>query len=343
LQVQEDLVDIRRINMTQIAAELGLSVATVSRALNLPDKVKPDTLERVLGKVAEYGYVSNVSARDLTRPSASILGVILPSMEHEAFATTMHAIQAEALRHNLSVLTGVTNYDPEAARELVMTFLQRRVAGIVFIGLDDNIRAEVRAMARRGIPCVALWELVDLPPVRCVGIDNRAAAAAMTTYLVGLGHRRIALITGPTHAQRVRDRIAGTSEALKGAGLSLAADHVLSAAPTFAAGGEAMAKLLARPTPPTAVFAAGDQLAIGAIAEAHRQGLAVPRDVSICGFDDIGVAAFTVPPLTTIRVSSAEMGRLAVDMIRAETDPNMPAVVNLGFELIVRDSCGPPL
>ncbi len=332
----------RRINMTQIAAELGLSVATVSRALNLPDKVRPDTLERVLEKVAEYGYVSNVSARDLTRPSASILGVILPSMEHEAFATTMHAIQAEALRQNLSVLTGVTNYDPEAAPELVTTFLQRRVAGIVFIGLDDRIRDDVRAMARRGIPCVALWELVDLPPIRCVGIDNRAAAAAMTDYLIGLGHRRIGLITGPTLAQRVRDRIAGTSEALLKAGLSIAPDQILSAAPTFAAGGEAMAKLLAGPTPPTAVFAAGDQLAIGAIAEANRQGLSVPRDISICGFDDIGVAPFTVPPLTTIRVASAEMGRLAVDMIGMGADPAMPSVVNLGFELIVRNSCGPP-
>jgi DNA-binding LacI/PurR family transcriptional regulator len=329
-------------NMTQIAAELGLSVATVSRALNLPGKVKPDTLERVLEKVAEHGYVSNVSARDLTRPSASILGVILPSMEHEAFATTMHAIQAEALRHNLSVLTAVTNYDPKATPELVTTFLQRRVAGLVFIGLDDDIRPDVRAVARRGIPCVALWELVDLPPIRCVGIDNRAAAAAMTEYLVGLGHHRIALITGPTHAQRVRDRIAGTSAALKAAGLSLAADHILSAAPTFAAGGEAMAKLLAGPARPTAVFAAGDQLAIGALAEAHRQGLAVPQDISICGFDDIGVAAFTVPPLTTIRVSSSEMGRRAVEMICSGGDPALPSLVNLGFELVVRSSCAPP-
>ena len=196
------------------------------------------------------------------------------------------------------------------------------------------------------MPCVVTWETVQDEAISYVGFDNSEAANKVTRYLISLGHERIGLIMGPcSRVERVKQRFAGYRAALSSCNLPFDAELAIEREePSLLEGKAAMAKLLGLADPPSAVFAASDVLALGALAAINDQKLRVPEDISLAGFDDIDFAAYCDPPLTTVRVPAREMGRLAVRvLVELIGDATSKARrYCLDTDLVVRKSCGPP-
>jgi DNA-binding LacI/PurR family transcriptional regulator len=225
---------------------------------------------------------------------------------------------------------------------LLRQFQERRLAGVIFTGFAIGQESAVKEVVQSGIPCVVIWETLENSSLSFVGFNNFTAAYSMTEYLIQLNHRRLGLILGPyTKVRRAKRRLEGYQAALRDRGLKVDPRMVIEKHPTLQEGKEAMQKLLSMRHPPTAVFAASDMLAVGALAAAREKGLRVPEDVSVAGFDDIDFAAFTDPPLTTVRVPASQMGEMAVQVLMEMIEGNSREVkqISLDTELIVRGSC----
>jgi len=328
--------------MQQIAAMTGLSLATVSRTIHSPHLVKPGTLEKVRRVMEEERYVYNVTASDFSRKRSTVIGVMIPTTRGSIFANSTQAIQEKAQERGFSLIMGSTGYDSDAEIALLRSFQERRLAGVILTGFNIGQERIIRELVREGVPCVVVWELLRESEFSFVGFDNFQAAFSMTNYLIGLKHRRIGLILGPyTKIGRARKRLEGYRAALKQNRMPYDPEIVQEKMPTLKDGKEAMARLLSLPEPPSAVFAASDMLALGAMAAASEMGLRIPEDVSLAGFDDIEYAAYSRPPLTTVRVPAREMGEMAVsalvEMIEGKIEK--PRQVELPTEIVIRESC----
>lgn len=331
-----------RITMQQIAALAGVSLATVSRTIHSPHLVKPGTLERVRLVMEEESYVYNVTASDFSRKRSTVIGVIIPTTRGAIFAGSTQAIQERAQESGFSLIMGHTGYDADAESRLLRLFQERRLAGVILTGFSIGQEGLIRELVKSGIPCVVVWEVIRSSNLCFVGFDNFQAAFSMTEYLIGLKHERIGLILGPyTRVGRARRRLEGYREALARHLLRYDPEIVVERMPTLKDGKEAMLRLLSLPEPPSAVFAASDMLALGAMAGARERGLKIPEDVSIAGFDDIDFAAYSHPPLTTVRVPAREMGEMAVSLLirMIEGEGKRQKSIKLPTGIVVRESC----
>ncbi len=328
--------------MQEISKLAGVSPATVSRALHSPHLVRKATRERIAQAMQTADYVYNATAADLSRRRSTTIGVIIPTTRSLVFSTSLLAIQEAAQENNFTIMAGSSKYDPATESALIAQFQERRLAGIILTGFLNGQQALIRRLVRDGMPCIVIWDKPDEPDLSYVGFDNRKATYAITDYLVGLRHRRIGLIIGPySKVDRVRRRLEGFLAALKDRGIPHAPELIIEKEPTLVDGREAMTRLMSLPERPTAVLAASDTLAVGAMAAARDLGLRIPQDVSLAGFDDIDVAAFCNPPLTTVRVPAYEIGRLAVKVIleMGRTGNLEPQRYCLDTSLIIRQSC----
>ncbi|MFZ0134383.1 MAG: LacI family DNA-binding transcriptional regulator [Desulfobacterales bacterium] len=332
-----------KLNMADIARLSGVSLATVSRAIHTPDKVRDETRSKVLDAIREHNYIYNAAAADLSRRHSKVIGLLIPTTRSPVFAETILAIQEYCQSAGYAVILGNTGYDAAVEKRLLQQFEERRVAGIILTGFTLACESEVADLRTHGIPHVVIWENLHDQDINSVGFDNFKTAQKMTAYLISLGHRRIGLIIGPySKVGRVRKRWEGFNFAMEKRGLVVDPSLVVETEPTLENGEAAMSILLGLPEPPSAVFAASDVLAIGALKAARQAGLAVPEQVSIAGHDDIGFAAYTQPPLTTVRVKSYDIGRRAVEVLLDEIDSGKcrPRRHCLAAELVVRGSCG---
>jgi len=328
--------------MQEVAAKAGVSLATVSRTIHSPHLVKTETREHIRQVMSEYRYVYNVTASDFSKKRSSVIGVIIPTTKGAIFSNSTQSIQEKAQEKGFSLIIGNTGYDGDAESTLLRQFQERRLAGIILTGFGIGHESVVEDIVQSGVPCVVIWEILMDGRLSFVGFDNFKAAYSMTEYLVRLNHTRIGLILGPyTRVRRARRRLEGYQAALRDHGLSYDPRIVIEKHPTLQEGMKAMQKLLSMRKPPSAVFAASDMLAVGALAAAREKGFRVPEDVSIAGFDDIDFAAFSNPPLTTVRVPASQMGEMAVDMLMEMIEGNSAEArqITLDTELIVRESC----
>ena len=331
-----------RIRMQEIAAKAGVSLATVSRTIHSPHLVKTETREHIRQVMTEYHYVYNMTASDFSKKRSSVIGVIIPTTKGAIFSNSTQTIQEKAQEKGFSLIVGNTGYDGDVESTLLRQFQERRLAGIILTGFAIGQESAVREVVQSGIPCVVIWETLEDSSLSFVGFNNFTAAYSMTEYLIRLKHQRIGLILGPyTKVRRARRRLEGYQAALGDNGLRYDPRMVIEKHPTLHEGEEAMRKLLSMRQPPTAVFAASDMLAVGALAAAREKGFRVPEDVSVAGFDDIDFAAFSNPPLTTVRVPASQMGKMAVEMLVEMIEGNSGEVrqITLDTELIVRGSC----
>ena len=332
----------RRMTMQDVARMAGISKATVSRAIRTPHLVHADTRERILRIIERNGYVYDAVAGDLSRRQTSVLGLVIPTIRSSIFAMSTIGIQEAAQAEGYAVLIANSGYDPAAAAEMIRLLRQRRVAGVILTGVEPTLKPVLQEVTEHGVPCVVTWQSATEENVSSVGFDNFKAACQATDYLLSLNHRRIGLICGPTkQVSRVQQRLDGYRKALEVRGISYDPLLVVEREYNLMQGKEAMGRLLSLPEPPTAVFAASDVLAMGAVAGARELGVRVPEEVSVVGFDDIDFAAYCSPPLTTVRVPAYEMGELAVKVLvrlirGAEKGPQRYL---LDTDLIVRGSC----
>jgi DNA-binding LacI/PurR family transcriptional regulator len=327
--------------MSEIAELAGVSVATVSRAFHSPNLVRAEIRNRILEIAEQHKYLYHATAADLSRQKSNVIGVLIPSAKASVFGKTLLAIQ-EKTQENYSIIFGNTLYQKDLESKLLQKFRERRVAGVILTGFIMGHEERIHSLIDDSIACVVTWEILDSKEISYVGYDNVKAAYSATNYLISLGHERIGLIVGPYQkVGRVRKRHTGYKKALADNGISFDPSLVVSSEPALFEGKRTMQQLLSLPDPPTAVFAASDQLAIGALSAIKERGLRVPKDVSLVGFDDIDVAAYCDPPLTTVRVPAQEMGELAVKVLLEAIEDGRAEVKQylLDTDLIIRESC----
>jgi LacI family transcriptional regulator len=326
-----------------------VSVATVSRALNDYDDVSATTRARVLKLAEELEYTPTAAARSLVTKRSYVVGVVLstgvdhPDIQHPFFQEVLVGLKRRLGTGGYDLLLLANEESGNAFG--TYSYLQRcrhhRVDGVVLMGAQAS-EPDVQKLARSTIPCVA----VDLDLVgRRTGFvisDNARGAGLAIEHLQKLGHDRIATITGPTQMRVGMDRLVGYREALERLGLPYRDDYVRDGDFYFESGTAAMQELLSLPEPPTAVFAASDLMAAGAIRAIEQAGLSVPADIAVVGFDDIQLAAMMQPALTTIRQDKLGLGSAAADALLGmiELDGAPPPGITLPVELVVRASSG---
>jgi LacI family repressor for deo operon, udp, cdd, tsx, nupC, and nupG len=298
--------DVRPTTITDVAAELGVSIATVSRALTRPELLSEETRIRVLDGVERLGYQPNLLARDLRLRESKVAFVVVPSLS-PFFLEVFRGVEKAARKTGYSVLMGHTDRDPAREQVFFDQVAARRADGIILV--TSSRASAIVNRKQRLPPIVAALEQIDGRPLPTVRVDHTAAGMAATQFLLDLGHKRVAHISGPMISPMAVHRLEGYQQAMGkrlDAGLCIEGDF------TIRSGELAMGLLLGRQDPPTAVFAANDEMAIGAVRAVKQAGLRVPEDVSIIGFDDQRIAGLYDPPLTTVHVPTAEIGYRAM-------------------------------
>ena len=331
-----------KLTMKDIAALAGVSTITVSRVFHSPNLVRSGTRNRVLQVCTQNQYVYNATAGDLSRRNSTVVGMIVPTTKNAVFGDSIQGVQEKAQELGYSIMIGSSNYDNRAERNLMQRFRERQVAGLILAGFTFGQEEFIENLIESGLPCVVTSERLDNSSMSYVGYDNLKGAYSMTEYLISLKHRRIGLIVGPrSKVSRPKKRLEGYQLALEKHGIPYDSSLVIEREPTLIDGKWAMSALLTLEERPTAVFATSDWLAIGALVAIKESGLRVPGDISLAGFDDIEVAAYCDPPLTTIRVPAYEMGRMAMRTLAEMIRNGKPEVRQycLDTDLIVRQSC----
>ncbi|RMF39464.1 MAG: LacI family DNA-binding transcriptional regulator [Alphaproteobacteria bacterium] len=329
--------------LADVARRAGVSTATVSRCLNAPDRVIEPTRERVQAAIRELGYSPNFGARALAARRTMTIGAIIPTMENAIFARGIQAFQETLHGLGYMLLVASSSYSMELEEEQVGALVARGADGLLLIGQDRDMRV-VDFLRRHAVPAVAAWTYDPEGPLPSVGFDNRAAMRALAAEVIALGHRRLGLISAHTaHNDRARGRVEGARDAVRAAGLGAAALTVVETAYGIETGAAALARIMAGDRPPTAVLCGNDVLAVGALIQARRTGIAVPDAVSITGFDDIDLASVAVPALTTVHVPHREMGRRAARMLVEMVEQGAPGeAVELATGIRRRESLAPP-
>lgn len=326
------------VTIKDVARAAGLSIATVSRALNRPELLNEATLRVVNEAVARLDYRPSVVAKRLRGNRTNLILVVVPSLS-PFFLDIFAGVEAVARRAGFSVLVGHTDRDAGRERLLVDQIGASRADGIILLTSVDLEALKVTDWMPPTIVALDVNIGVGLPSVR---VDHVAGAEEATNFLLNLGHERVAHILGPERSGMTTHRLEGYQRALAAHGVRF--DPRLCARGDFTveSGQAAVGALLALPRPPTAIFAANDQMAIGAIRELRRRGLDVPGDMSIFGFDDERMAALCDPPLSTVRIPTYDIGRNAMkQMLRLLDERGTAHDVVLGTELVVRATAAP--
>lgn len=331
------------VKLADVARLAGVSTATVSRALSTPNKVSPEMLRRVEEAVRLSGYVLHGAARALRSRRSRTVGAVVPTLDNAIFANATHALQKTLEENGYTLLVASHEFDLEGEVRVVRPLLERGIDGLVLVGLDHE-PALFDLLESFRLPYVLTWALDPEGRHPCVGFRNRDAAARVAAYLLDMGHRRFGMIAGLTaRNDRARERVIGVRETLASRGIVLDPEHVLERPYTFGDGRGALAALMRLNPPPTAVICGNDVLAIGAMTEARAQGIAVPRELSITGFDDLEISSLIEPALTTVRVPTRELGQLAAQHLLARlAGQEVERLREVSVELIVRASTAPP-
>jgi len=332
-----------RSSARDVARLAGVSTATVSRALNLPDQVDPETLSRVRAAIDKLGYVPHGAARALRSQRSRMIGAIVPSFDYALYARMTSALQRVLDERGYSVVLATHHYDLATEVRVTEQLIQHGVDAFVFVGIEHD-PALYSILDRFQRPYVLTWGVDETKRHPYVGFDNRAATYAMTQHLVAQGHRRFGLISASTQGNdRARERGAGVHAALAAHGLALDEQCTHFGAIALASGNEGMRKLLSLRSPPTAVLATNDVFAVGAMLACREAGVSVPGDVSITGVDDTDLGATQTPALTSVRTPIVDIGRAAgLQLIARLQDTPTPLQLEFPFELIVRGSTAPP-
>ncbi len=327
-----------------VARAAGVSTATVSRALNSPASVRPLLRARVAASVERLGYVAHAGARALSLRRSGTVGVIVPTIDNAIFAHGLQAFQQRLAQAGQVVLLAFSNYDAAQEETQALTLLARGVDALALTGLSQQPSLMAR-LAQRGLPWVHTGAFPAPAGAACVGFRNREAIARVVRYLLDLGHRRIAMLAGTAAGNdRATDRIDGVRQALRSARLALPANALVQAPYTLQAAREGTRTLLGARVAPTALICGNDVLAWGALLECQAQGVSVPGQLSVVGFDDLEMSRHWQPALTTMHVPTERMWTLAADYLLDRLSQRVDAALQqeIEVELLVRGSTAPP-
>lgn len=324
-------------NIRAVAQRARVSTATVSRTINGSARVSPKTAERVRRAIEELHFYPDTNARALGSGRSGLYGLIISDITNPFFPELVKAFEDIAVVHDQEVLIANTNYVPERMKICVTRMLQRRVDGVAIMTseMDDTL---VEVFSRRHIPLVFLDSGTPGPGVSSIRIDYSSGVDSAMNHLIELGHTRIAFISGPLRLASARIRSRAFTESMARQHLVDEPDLIQEGNHRVDGGHDAMKRILDSKSPgtrPTAVIASNDMTAIGAMGAIAESGLRVPEDISVIGFDDIQLSAFTSPPLTTVSLPRAQIANAA---FRALLHARKPGEITsaLGCEYIVQ-------
>lgn len=347
----------RPARIEDVAAMAGVSIATVSRALSMPGKLKPATLARVEAAVRQTSYTPNLAARNLRARRSMLVLVVVPDIANPFFSDVLRGIGGALNQSGFGLLIGDLGQDDGrrddgCQHEGTACGKARHLIGIVAAGQVDGVLLlngavpddGERRLTELGVPVVAICEAIPGADIPQVEAQNREAARAAVALLTRLGHRRLAYLAGPARNILDRERRGGFLDGLALAGLAPDEAMFWPGDFTFRAGDAAATAFLALDARPTGLFAANDEMAIGFLTRVRAAGVEVPGDISIIGFDGIDFADYVEPRLTTFRQPRRALGQAGADLlvraIAGEQVPAGEAHVRMPIELLVRESTG---
>ncbi len=325
------------ITLSDVAKLAGVSAITVSRALNTPERVSPDTLKRVRDAVARTGYVPNLLAGGLASNRSRLVAALIPAIAGSVFLETVQALTDTLAAGGLQLMLGQSGYTGTREDALIDAIVGRRPDGIVLTGIMHSSEGRRRLLAC-GIPVVETWDLTPTPIDMLVGFSHEKAGAAAAAFLHARGYRRPAILTADDHRAGLRRQ--GFEARLRELGIDKVPAAQVPAPSTLANGRAGLLKLLAQRRRIDCVFCSSDVLAEGVLTQAQAQGLAVPRELAVLGFGDMGFAAHLHPALSTVRIDGAAIGAQAARFIIERIGGGQPAIRirDIGFSIIERDS-----
>ncbi len=326
------------VTLMHVARLAGVSPITASRALNTPDKVSADALERVRAAVKRTGYVPNMLAGGLASSRSRLVAAIVPTIAGSVFLDMVQSLTEALSDAGYQLILGQSGYDNSREDSLLDAIIGRRPDGIVITGVMHSKHARQRLVAS-GIPIVETWDLTEDPIDMLVGFSHEKTGAAVARYVHQRGYRHPAIVTADDpRARRRADAFLSTAAALPGMA-KVAVDWV-SAPTNLKQGRRALAHTLDAHPDIDCVFCSSDLLALGVLTEAHARGIAVPGRLGIVGFGDLAFAAELHPPLTTVRIDGARIGQQAARFIveRARGEPAEQRIVDIGYSIVSRGS-----
>ena len=334
----------RRLDIRDVARHARVSIATVSRTINRVPTVDKQLAERVWKAIGELNYFPNTQARALVSGRTRLLGLLISEITNPFFPELIEGFEEIAVAHGYEILIGSTNYDLGRMTTCIRRMLERHVEGVAVMtfGIEQPLLEE---LSSRDIPMV----FVDAGPpgslVRALIVDYRKGIREGVQHLAALGHRKISFISGPLRQGSAQARKTAFIESMEEIGVQAKSEWLIEGDHTLEGGMRAMKHLLSLHGQPTAVMCSNDMTAIGALRVLARAGLKVPEDMSVIGFDDIHLAEFVYPPLTTVRMSRKDLARGAFESLRSvaeNVDSSHDRHWTIPTRLIVRQSTGYP-
>ena len=333
-----------------VAKAAGVAASTVSRYLNGQLRVSPTTEARMRHAIHELGYVPNAQAKNLAQRRSGVIGFVVPEIGNPYFGAIADHVVEAVERRGLMVLLCSTRSQAAKESSYIDLLASGAIDGMIYLG-SFRTNERLATAIRGGLPVVVVDEpIAGLPDVHTVVMDDYAGGYQAASYLVALGHRRIAFVSGPAELGSVAERRRGYCDALVKGGIDPDEQLNLPGHFTEQFGMSALSRLLAAGQPPTAAFVASDYIALGMLSAAETHGIRVPGDLSVVGFDDIRFSQYVRPRLTTIRSPLERLAQIAVELLfdrLASTEPGARAgaparTETLPVELIVRESAAPP-
>jgi len=322
--------------LQMVAHEAGVSPSTVSRILNGTARVRPAKQQAVAAAISKLQFMPNPVAQSLARGKTKTVGVITQALDSPYYGAALTAIEQALLRADYSPLFASGHWREKDERRAIDQLMSRRVDGIILLTscLEDD---ELLELSRK-TPVIVTGRLITGGQILALDVDSTAGARILTEYLIDQGHQRIGFIGGPKHHPDALQRLAGYTQALQARKIPLDPRWLVEGDYLESGGFDATQELLSRHLNLSAIFAANDQMAHGAMVALYRAGLSVPGDISVAGFDDLPSSAFTVPPLTSVHRSIGQMGTQCAMAIIDLIEKRTPILKPLNATLAIRES-----
>lgn len=334
-----------RADILSVAKLANVSAATVSRALNHPELVTPSTRKRIDSAIRKTGYIRNRAAQAMHGRRSSTIGMVVPTINYAIFAELVQAFSDTVSERGFTLLLVSHGYDLETEYAVIRKLLEHRVDGIALIGLE-HAPETLNMLARQDTPVISIWNYDANSVLPCIGADNMEAARLAAAHLLLLGHRKIGLVFPPVGGNdRAAARLGAALDTLEEAGIEVPAKWRIEAPYSIARSKDACLAVLQSDDRPTALLCGNDVIAHGAVYAAAKAGIDVPGALSIAGIGDFVGSADMEPPLTTIRIPSKRIGRMAGQTLAAQImsdDNKVISRAKIDVELMMRGTTAPP-
>ena len=310
-------------NIREIARRAKVSTATVSRTMNRHPSVQPQLAKRVLKVVEEMGYFPNTQARALVSGKSRIFGLIVSEITNPFFPEIVHVFEETAIQHNYEILVTSTVHDTERMKTAVRRMLEHRVEGVAVMtfGMEESLLDDLKL---RNVPLVFVDVGPARPRVSNIRIDYLHGIRQAVQHLAALRHERIAFISGPLTLKSARARKEAFVQSMNEIGLEPEPQLIVEGNHTLEGGQEAFAKLWSLKARPTAILCSNDMTAIGVMRKSYEKKIPIPAELSVIGFDNIHLSQYILPPLTTIEMSQAQLGRMAFQALLSDVQRDEP-------------------